>query len=249
MIADLAGKLGNLLAAAVQDHVVQVDRVGHRQQPPGRHLQRAGLVVVIEIGGVVEAGGGGELEGVQRVGDRRAEPAAQPPSGEAVVEVLRLLHRRALFLRGEIPVVAGVVDAVRHVLPAALFHGAQDLREVLQHRHAEADGAANVQRVGQLEQPPQADAVAVVALAVAEHVGVRRTRPGIAGAHEGRQVFVVLDVRHHPQRDARVARPAQRRAVQDRRVGHKVRFHGCLRRPRTPSAAHWRAARVDAGGD
>ncbi len=145
VVADLAGEAVCFLAAAVQDDVVDVDRIGHRDQPAGFHVQRERLVVVIQIGRVVIAAFGGEIERVQRVGDRRAEPAAQPTAGQPLMDVLALLHRRALFLAGEVPVVACVVDAVRHVFPAALFHRPEDSGKCWMHRHVQADGAADAQ--------------------------------------------------------------------------------------------------------
>src|SRR3954447_18688207 len=50
VIADLAGEVIRLLATAVQDYVVDVHRVGHRDQPTGLDVQWEWLVVVIQVG-------------------------------------------------------------------------------------------------------------------------------------------------------------------------------------------------------
>src|SRR5579883_745314 len=68
---------------------------------------------------------------------------------------------------------------------------------------------------------------------------MRRTRPRIARADEFRQVFVVLDVGHRPDSDTRTVRPAQRRAVQYRRVRYKIGLHGTASCNGDASLAEW----------
>ena len=48
-----------------------------------------------------------------------------------------------------------------------------------------------------------------------EHVRMRAARPRIAHTHGPGLEFIVLDIGTHPQRQARAAGPAQRRAVND----------------------------------
>ena len=129
--------------------------------------------------------------------------------------------------REKIPVIAGVVDAVRHVPPSRVppsrrgFPGKCSSTAMLRLTVQRMPSASR-----DVEQPPEADTVAVVALRVAEQVRMRRARPRIARADVLRQIFVMLDIWHHPECHARPVRPAQRRAMQDRRIGDKVRFHG-----------------------
>ena len=225
MVADLRRELLRLLATAMQDNVVQVHRIRHRQQVARFHLQRERLVVVIQVSGVSEPRLGREIECIGRVHDRRAEPARLLAPGQPAMNIPGLKHLRQLFFRCQVQVVAGVVDAVRHQLPAATFHRLQDRRIMLDYRHRQADGAANPERIDGVEQPPQPDPVAIVALRVTQHVRPRRPRPGFAGAHEFRLVLVMLDIRHNPQRYSRAVRPTQLRTVQNGRIGKQIGFH------------------------
>ena len=230
IVADLLGEGVDLLALAPDDDVIEIDRVGHGDEVPFRRADGEGLVVVVEVAGVVEPGLGGAGEGFERVGDGRAEPAALLAAGEFAVDLAGFQHRRHLLLARKIPVVAGVVDAVGHQFPVALLHRLQDRRVVLDHRHREADGGGDAERVGRLEQPPQADAVAVVADGIAEHIGRRAAGPGVPQALEGGLELVVLDVRADPQRDARAIGPGEPGAVQDGRIGNDVGLHAMLHR-------------------
>ena len=69
--------------------------------------------------------------------------------------------------------------------------------------------------VQDLEHAPQADPVAVVAAAIAQHVGMRHARPRIAHPHLGREVFVMLDVGADPDRDPRAVGPGKLRSLDD----------------------------------
>ena len=91
--------------------------------------------------------------------------------------------------------------------------------------HVEADGAAQAQIVRQIEESPETHPVAVVALRIAEHVRMRRTRPRIAGSHIFRSVFVMFNIRHDPQRHAGAVRPAQRWPLHDRRIRDQIGIH------------------------
>ena len=77
--------------------------------------------------------------------------------------------------------------------------------------------------VEHFEQPPEAHAIAVFVHRILLRVGERRARPRIARAVERRQVFVMLDVRRDPERDARVVRPFDDGPVDDRQVVDAVR--------------------------
>ncbi len=139
------------------------------------------------------------------------------------------------------PVVARVEVAVAHILPAARFHRLEDLGIHLDHRHRERDGAADAVLVQHLEHAPQADPVAVVAAAIAQHVGMRHARPRVAHADLGRKVFVMLDVGADPDRDPRVVGPGKLRSFDDRGIAETVGIHPGL------SFLGWHALRWHGG--
>ena len=91
--------------------------------------------------------------------------------------------------------------------------------------HVEADRAMQAQIVRQIEKPPKADPVAIVTLRIAKNIRMRRARPRIARAHIFRQILIMLDIRHDPQRHAGAIRPAQRRPLHDRRISDQVGIH------------------------
>ena len=163
----------------------------------------------------------------ERVGDGGREPAAQLAAGESEVRGLAVLDDLALLLLAVAPVVARVEVAVAHVLPAPRLHGLQDLGIHFDHRHRQRHGAAHAVLVQDLEHAPQADAVAVVAAAIAQHVGMRHARPGIAHPHLGREIFVVLDVWADPDRDPRAVGPGKLRSLDDGGVAEPVGIHFC----------------------
>ena len=190
---------------------------------PGGEGRR--LIVVVEVADIVEAGLLHEVGRVQRVRDGGREPAAQPAPGEPQMRGLAVLDDLALLLLAIAPVVARIEIAVAHIFPAARFHGLEDLGIHLDDRHRQRHGAAHVVLVEDLEHPPQADPVAVVAAAIAQHVGMRHARPGIAHAHFRREVFVVFDVGADPHRHARAVGPGELRSLDDRRIAVSIGIH------------------------
>ena len=57
-------------------------------------------------------------------------------------------------------------------LVAALAEGRDQFRAIIVERRVEEDGDGKAERLEQVEQPPGADAVAVVAPGVVQHVGL-----------------------------------------------------------------------------
>src|SRR5262249_10636502 len=111
----------------------------------------------------------------------------------------------ALQLLAQVPLLLGVGDAVAEDLVAARAQPGRDVRALVVHRgvHLRLDGEAEL--VEQLEQPPHADAVAVVAPAV--HAVARR----LVGRRDGRALADAeaerLDVHRHVDGEAAAARP------------------------------------------
>ncbi len=181
---------------------------------------------MVEIAVVLDAGLGDQIGRAQRPRRRRREPARKRLAGVLVVQRHALGDGGALGVLVEVPVVARVVHAVRHVFPAALVHRPMDFGKHFEHRVVERHGAAHLVTVEHFQQAPEPDPVAVLAYAVVENVGVWRARPRITHPNELGHELVVLDVRHDPQRYARIAGPAQRRSLDDRRVIEARGWHG-----------------------
>ena len=225
MVDDHLREFLGLDRLAVDQRVVEIHRVGHVDQGAAAGGKRRRLVVVIEVADVVEARLLHEVGRVEGVGDGGRKPATQLAASQPEVRGLAVLDDGALFILAIAPVIARVEVTVAHVLPAPGFHGFQDLGIHFDHRHRKRDRAAHAVLVQHLEHPPQADAVAVVAAAITQHIGMRHARPWIAHADLGRNIFVVLDIGADPDRDAGVVRPGQLRSLDDRRIAVAVRVH------------------------
>jgi hypothetical protein len=111
--------------------------------------------------------------------------------------------------------------------PVALEHRVGDVREMLEHADVERRRAANAVMVEHGQETPETDAVAVLVHRILLRVGQRGSGPRIANAIQRRQILVVLDVRRHPECDARTVRPSYERPVDDRRIVDAIR---CERR-------------------
>src|SRR5438445_13887522 len=53
-------------------------------------------------------------------------------------------------------------------------------------------------------------------------VGVRHARPRVSGLVRAREVLVMLDVRHKPERETGAVRPLELRPRQNRRIGNRL---------------------------
>ena len=155
-------------------HVVQLHRVRHRHEAlttAGR--QRDGLIVVEPVSVVDQPRFGHEVRCERCVRHRRTEHAAQLLTGMAA-QCLDALDVEGplggLVDRGD---VAGVVDAVGHDFPPALDHGCADFGVVVEHSQIRRSGSDNAVAVEHLNHAPEADPVAVVAIPIPLHVGVR----------------------------------------------------------------------------
>ena len=127
--------------------------------------------------------------------------------------LLRLVHPEE---------VARVVDAMGEEFPAGRAARLDDLRVVLAERDVERDAAPDAVGAEDVEDPPDADAVAVVSVRVGRDVRLP-PRPRAPGRVVRGQQLVELDVRRHPDRDPRVTGPgrasAGRRSANTRRAG------------------------------
>ena len=208
VVDDHLGEFRRLDRVAVGHRVVDIHLVRDRDQAAAAHAHRERLIVVVPVAVIFDAGLGHEVGRVVREGRRGREPSRELAAGVPAIGLDALLDRGALGVLRHVPVIARVVEAVRHHVPLAALVRFQDLRIVVEHREIERGGAADAEVVHDVEHAPEADAVAVVAQAVAQHVGMWRARPRIARPRFG-QILVVLDVRHDPDGKACAAGPGK----------------------------------------
>ena len=88
----------------------------------------------------------------------------------------RLLDQRALGRLVELTLALGIRAAVADDLVAALAEGCDKLRRMVVERGVDEHRCGPALRVEKLEKPPGADAVAVFAPSVVQHIGVRGGR-------------------------------------------------------------------------
>src|SRR6185503_14068313 len=110
----------------------------------------------------------------------------------------------------------GVGSSVPHHLVAAFRVGRQQLRAIVVELAVEQHGVRQVVVVGELQKPPRADAVAVVAPGEAAHVGLRlRHRVVVAQAFAESEM---LDVETEMHRETLAARPGVIGSFHNRRI-------------------------------
>jgi len=184
-------------------------------------IDRPGLVVDDPRRVVEAASLGHQIVRPHRVSRSAAEPSFQALAGQLLEMGDEVLPIGALLLLGVIVNRPAVIEAMRHVVPIGGDHGVLDLGEMIQNLEVQAAAGAQSVLVQHVEHPPEADAVAVIHARIERDVRL--------GWPVLRQVFEELHVRCDPERDVRVVRPFDDRAVIDRSVvetpgrkGHRV---------------------------
>ncbi len=194
-----------LARGVVLDHhhrdVVELDRVGHRDQRPGLGADLVGLVVVHPVGDVLDALGPQVVERLPRLGEPGAEPAPGLPAGELLDQLHRLPDGRALIRQ---QVHRPLDEAVTHELPAGLEHRAGDRLVGFHHVGIDGGGGADLPPGQRLQQPPEADPHPVVVpgpVGDVRHHGHALRRGQVLAGHRLLDV-PLLDVDDGPHRDA-----------------------------------------------
>ena len=191
-------------------------------------LQPRRLVVEHPVGDVVVAFLGQDIRRLPGFGEARPEPAARPLAAR-------------LFDRGG--AVADVVALVRHLLhvalgmavaeefPVAVDAGLDDVRIGERGDAVDVHHARHLEVVIDLQQPPEADPVAVFVPAPVRDVGHRRTagRRGKYRARHGLRRVPFLDIGDGPHRHARALRQLEWLALGDRRNSRGGRSAACRR--------------------
>ena len=203
--------------------VVHLQAVGHGDQPAALHLHRLRLVVMIEVAGIIEAIFGDQVQRARRVGQRGREPAANGLPGRLAHGADRILDDRALLRLVHAVGVAGVVDAVAEEFPAALIGVAHHFGMMLAQRHRQRDRAGEAIFRHHIRHPPVGHAVAVVAVAIADHVRMR-LRPALAVRVGGWVDLIIFEIGRNPHRDLLAAGPFDLGAVAPGRKIVKLRI-------------------------
>ncbi len=148
------------------------------------------------------------------LGERRPEPAARPRAGALLDCVDDVVDDLLLFILGLAVDQRRVVVTVAHPFPAELLAALDDARIFAADVGVERHGALDAVFFHHLHHAPDADAHAVVAPGVVQHV--RHELRGHRSNGRGWSVEQkMLDVRNDPERYARAVRPAQRLTVDD----------------------------------
>ena len=214
---DVAILAGRREAAAIGRPVVGLERVRQADETALRYVDRERLIVVEQVAHVAHPVLGEQTHRPLGVGEGRREPP-----GEALARVAEhcrdhVLDDRSLLRLVHPEEVARVVDPVGEELPSCRAARLDDLGMMLAERDVQRDAAPDAVRAQDVQYPPDADAVAVVAIRVGRDVGLS-PGPRAPGRIVRGEELVELDVRRHPDGDARVTGPGKPRPIDDRRV-------------------------------
>ncbi len=186
--------------------IIELDRIGHREQRPGARLQPDRLVIHRPVHDVAVAKLLEKVEGMRRLVGARAHPARRPAAFMALDRLSHLAQQPLLVGLPHPAQVLGVGAAVRDHFVAALADRRHHLRRVVVDERVGVVRGRQLQLVEEVEQAPDADAVAVVAPGVVavrlRLAGLRRVvaEPGAEGKP--------LDVGGEDEGEALSARPA-----------------------------------------
>src|SRR6266581_3474474 len=203
----LAEFFGRAVALLERGFVVDLRAVGHGHElPSAPELHNVRLIVVHPVADVLAAFGGEKFERVPGFLQSRAEPADRSRAGRFRDRVERAADGAALLARPQVVQAPRVALVMPHELPFARLAFLDDLgmlrAEIAVQRHR----AAHTVAVEHLHQAEYAHAVAVIARGPRRHVGRLHARAARARRYAlGKREE--LDVRDHPERDARSARP------------------------------------------
>ena len=152
---------------------------------------------------------------------RRAEPAARLLAGARFDGIDDVLDQLLFLLLGLAVDQCGIVAAMAHPFPSKLLADLDDAGIVTTYVGVQRDGTFDAVLSHHVHHPPNADADAVVAPGIIQHVGNEAC--GHRSDRCGRPVEQeMLDIGNDPDRHARAVWPAQRLAVHDGRVGISI---------------------------
>lgn len=207
-----------LLLHGAHHHVVDLDRVGNRDDLAVPCRERDRLLVEHPVRDILDPGLGQQVERLVRLGEARALPAAWRPAGEVADGLDRVGDGGTLVLH----LVHRLLDeAMPHEVPAGLVRGLAGL--AIEFAGGAVDGERRLQlaRLQRLQETPEADAHPVLVPRPVGDVGQQRLahwRRQHRARHRSHRA-PVLDVHDGPHRDAGVAGQDELRPLVDRQVG------------------------------
>ncbi len=176
-------------------HIVQLERVRHGQKRTAldAHLHRQFVVRIVRH--VLDAGFREQIGRVKALGEAHAQPTPRAFAGRFLDDVEIPPDELALLLHAHRGQNAGVVVALGTPLPVAFVALANDLRILAADVAVEVHCPAKSVPIHRLHDPPQPDAIAVIAPTVIEDVGTELQRPRIDRVRErSRSEGHMLDV-------------------------------------------------------
>src|SRR6267378_1027018 len=211
----LAEFFGRAVALLERGFVVDLRAVGHGHElPPALELHKVRLIVVHPVADVLAAFGGEKFERVPGFLQSRAEPADRSRAGRFRDRVERAADGAALLARPQLVQAPRVALVMPHELPFARLAFLDDLGMLRAQIAVQRRRAAHAVAVEHFHQAEDADPVPVIARGPRRHVGRLHARAARARGNAFRE-REELDVRDHPQRDARPTRPFEPRPAMD----------------------------------
>ena len=226
---DRSDKLIDRAVARVEKRrIVDLVGIGDRDEPlAAADIHEERLIVADPIRDILHPFLGQVVERVPCFGEARAEPAPRLLAGQCRDLGQRAGNRLPLLLRLHLIEPQGIGLVVAEDLPAQFDRGFDDLRVVIADVAVQGRAGADPVFLQHIHDPPDADAVAVIALRPGAHRGNRRlARIGASRDAAGqREEF---DVGDDPDREAGAVGPIELWPVVDRGIGERAviaRFH------------------------
>src|SRR5262252_208366 len=208
--------------------VVDFVRVRDRHQPIPADIHEIGLVVIDPVSDVKTAFCRKEIEGVPSLGETGAEPTDRLLAGHLGDARESVRNRLSLLAGSELVEPYAVGAVVAKDLPAELHRRPHNLWVMVADVAVEGRAGADAVLAEHIHQPPDADAIAVVALRPGAHRGrVADGRAGIRG--DAAAEWEEFDIGDNPECDPGAAGPFELWPILDRNIRKRAvvaRFHG-----------------------
>ncbi len=204
------------MAVDKRRQIVDLDRIGHRQDRPGAGAQPDRLIVEPPIHHIAVAGFLQKVGGHPALGETGAEPAFRLLPGQAGDHLGGLGDQPRLVLLPEGVLPLGIGAAMADEFVAAAADALDNVGAVFEHRRVDVVRAGQPEFVEQIEVVPDPDPVAVIAPGVVALV-LRARAAGRIGAEPSAE-RKMLDVVAEEDREPLAFRPVINRPFGDRHV-------------------------------
>ncbi|KTW09867.1 hypothetical protein NS258_14290 [Sphingomonas sanguinis] len=226
-VADHRGKALRLLPTL--DHrgnVVDLLRIGDRQQIAMPGLQPRRLVVMRPVEHITVT------RRLQQIGRRLAlrNPGAKPSRGSNAQRRQALGHlgdQATLFALAEFTLRLGIGAAMRCNFVTPIAAGLREAGTAIEYLRVQERGRLQLQPVEQVEEPPRAHAIAIVAPGVVHDVGLRLRRREFSAQAPAKVKDLVIDAQIDG--DPPPLRPVIDRTIDDGTIGVAAMLGGTHR--------------------